>query len=139
MKAIDVLWLAMVPVAGCLSTTESGPLAAEEPTDMEIVLVTEEAVISPSTPSRLAPATAPRASRRLVHQVETELGGLARANLRLCIGGDGAVTSATVARSSGIAAFDDVLVTAARAWRYEPLAAPDANACHVVKISYRVR
>jgi TonB family protein len=137
MKTIKAFALALVPVAGCLATTEGAGVATEEPGSMEVILMTDEAA-APSMPERLT-AAAPRASRRLAHQVDVEVGGLARANLKLCIDGEGAVTSATVARSSGIAAFDDVLVDAARAWRYERLAASDAHECHVVQISYRVR
>jgi TonB family protein len=138
MKPIKVLLLALVPVTGCLSTTDGGTLAAEEPSYMEVVLVTDESAAA-SIPQRAAPAAAPQASRRLVHQVDVELGGRARADLRLCVGGDGGVTSAAVIRSSGIAAFDDALLTAARDWRYVPLAAPEAQACHVARVSYRVR
>jgi TonB family protein len=138
MKTINVLALALVPVTGCLATTGGATVAAEDPSSMEVVLITDEAA-APSIPERLTAAAAPATNRRLVHQVDVELGGLARANLKLCVDAAGGVTSATVARSSGIAAFDDVLVDAARAWRYEPLAASDAHECHVVQVSYRVR
>jgi TonB family protein len=138
MKTINAFALALVPLAGCLATAGGAGVATDEPSDMEVVLITEEAA-APSLPALLTPAVAPAANRRLVHQVDVELGGLARANLRLCVDAAGGVTSATVARSSGIAAFDDVLVDAARAWRYEPLAARDAHECHVVTVSYRVR
>ena len=100
--------------------------------------MTDEAA-APSLPGRLTPAAAPAADRRLLHQVDVELGGLARTNLKLCVDAEGAVTSAAVARSSGITAFDNALVDAARAWRYEPLAASGANECHTVQVSYRVR
>lgn len=128
-----------LPLAACASTAVTrGPSVADEPrAGVELDLVAGEATTA-SFPARLTEASSPRAADRLAHRVDVELGGTARADLRLCVGGDGAVTSATVARSSGIAALDTAFVDEARTWRYEALAAPTATACQKVEISYTV-
>lgn len=134
------LALVIVPVVGCASSSASrGSLVADEPrSGIEVDLV-PGAAVTPTFPARLTAAETPRAADRLAHRVRSELGGQARADLRLCVGGDGTVASATVAQGSGIAALDDAFVAEARSWRYEPLAAPDATACQKVEISYVVR
>lgn len=139
MKSI-ALSLAFVPVAACASTSATrGPDVASEATSgMHVDMASEEA--APATfPARLTQPQTPRAADRLAHRVNAELGGLARADLRLCVGGDGAVTSATIATSSGIDALDAAFVDEAKSWRYEPLAVADKSACQKVEISYRVR
>lgn len=128
-----------LPLAACASTTVTrGPSVADEPrAGIELDLVAGEAT-APSFPARLTEASSPRAADRLAHRVDAELGGQARADLRLCVGGDGSVTSATVARSSGIAALDTAFVDEAKGWRYAALASPSATACQMVEIDYRV-
>jgi TonB family protein len=128
-----------LPLFACASTAVNrGPAVADEPrAGIELDLVAAEAT-TPSFPARLTAVSSSPAADRLAHRVEVELGGQARADLRLCVGGDGAVTSASVAESSGIAALDAAFVDAARGWRYEALAAPTATACQKVEISYTV-
>jgi TonB family protein len=128
-----------LPLAACASSAVTrGPAVADEPhAGIELDMVAGEAS-TPSFPARLTEATTPRAADRLAHRVDVELGGHARADLRLCVGGDGSVTQATVARSSGIDALDAAFVAEAKTWRYEALAAPAATACQKVEISYRV-
>ncbi len=137
---IIVLAFAIIPAAACASSSATrGPSVATEPrSGLQVDLVVEDAT-NPSFPARLTTPVAPRSADRLSHRVTSELGGQARAHLRLCVGGDGAVSSAAVARSSGITALDAAFVDEARSWRYEPLAARDATACQHVEISYRVR
>jgi TonB family protein len=131
------LALVLIP-AGCAATSATRDGVAVEPkAGTHVDMVAGEAT-APSFPARLTEAHTPRAADRLSHRVSVELGGEARADLRLCVGGDGGVTEASVARSSGIAALDNAFVDEARSWRYEPLAAPDATACQNVEISYRV-
>lgn len=138
MKTIAALALVLAPLAACAASSAQRPLVADEPiSDIEVVLVSDTAIPA-SAPVRTTAATTPPAADRLAHQVQVELGGIARTDLRLCVGGDGSVTSARVARSSGISELDDVLTQAALGWRYQPLAAADAKACHNVEISYRV-
>jgi len=137
---IFALAFVIVPALGCASSSATrGSLVADEPrSGIELDLAPGEAV-APTFPARLTAAETPRAADRLANQVKAELGGQARADLRLCVGGDGAVTSASVARGSGIDALDAAFVDEAKTWRYEPLAAPAATACQKVEISYNVR
>jgi TonB family protein len=131
---------AFLPVAACATTsTTRGPEVATEASSGLDVDMTSEDAADATFPARLTQPTTPRAADRLAHRVTSELGGVARADLRLCVGGDGNVTSATVAHSSGIDALDAAFVDEARSWRYEPLAAIDKQACQKVEISYRVR
>ncbi len=139
MKTLAIA-LAFLPAAACAGASATrGPDVSSEPrAGLDVNLVEDEAT-SPSFPARLTQPSTPRAADRLAHRVTSELGGEARADLRLCVGGDGSVASASVARSSGIEALDAAFVDEARSWRYEPLAASEAKACQKVEISYRVR
>jgi TonB family protein len=101
--------------------------------------MTSDDAVPATFPARLTQPETPRAANRLANRVTAELGGEARADLRLCVGGDGAVTSAKIASSSGIAELDAAFLKEAESWRYEPLAAADKTACQKVEISYRVR
>ena len=92
-----------------------------------------------STSSRTAAQPTPRAADRLAHRVTSELGGHARADLRVCVGDDGAVTDASVVRTSGIAALDRALLADARTLRFQPRPARAADACRRVGIVYRPR
>lgn len=144
MKAslVSVLALALVTTAGCGARAfERGPDVAAEPrSGAPLALTTVETdATAPSFPARLTAATTPAAADRLAHRVQTELGGVARADLKLCVDGTGAVTDAKVVRGSGIDALDAAFVDAARAWRYQALAIPSASACQKVQIDYRVR
>jgi TonB family protein len=137
---IIALALAIVPAVGCASTsTNRGPSVPDgSSSGVELVIVDGDAT-APTFPARLTPASAPSANRQLAHRVNVELGGVAHADLRLCVGGDGSVTSASVVSTSGIEALDSAFVDEARGWRYAPLAADDATACQKVEISYVVR
>lgn len=138
---LAVLALALIPVAGCAaSAIERGPAVAAEPrSGVKLDLIVAESSTEPSFPARLTPPTTPVAADRLAHRVRAELGGQARADLQLCVGGDGAVTAAEVVRTSGITALDAALVADARTWRYQPLAAATATACQNVEIAYTLR
>ena len=105
-----VLALALVSAAGCAATAPR-----------------------PTTPP------APRAADRFAHRVTVELGGHARADLRVCVGGDGAVTDAAVVRTSGLAALDQALLADARTLRFQPRPARAADACRRVGVVYRPR
>lgn len=91
------------------------------------------------TASRTAAQPSPRAADRFAHRVTAELGGQARADLRVCVGGDGAVTDASVVRTSGIAALDRALLADARTLRFQPRPARAADACRRVGVVYRPR
>jgi len=92
-----------------------------------------------ATASRPTAQPAPRAADRFAHRVAAELGGHARADLRLCVGRDGAVTDAAVVRTSGIAALDQALLADARTLRFQPRPARAADACRRVGVVYRPR
>lgn len=134
-----VLALAFLPAAACAASSATrGSDVAAAPSGMHVDMSSEDAV--PATfPARLNQPSTPRAADRLAPRVVAELGGEARADLRLCVGGDGSVTSAKIAHGSGIDELDAAFVTEAQSWRYEPLAAADKTACQKVEISYRVR
>ena len=131
--------IAFLPVAACAASSAArGPdVAAEAPSGVRVDMVADDAA-PPSFPARLTQPATPRAADRLAHRVTAELGGEARADLRLCVGGDGSVTSAKVARGTGIDELDAAFIDEAKSWRYEPLAA-DKTTCQKVEISYRVR
>lgn len=145
MKAILVPALALVSLAACgARVVERGPALPTEPRagttlDLTATVDADAAATRATFPARLTATAAPAAADRLAHRVQAELGGIARADLHLCVDGAGAVTSASVVRGSGIDALDAAFVDAARAWRYQPLAAPAASACQKVEIDYRVR
>jgi TonB family protein len=87
------------------------------------------AAIDPRLPS--ADRVAPR-----IRQV---LGENVTADVDLCVGGDGHVTSATVAKSSSNDAFDRSMLHDINEWQFE--ATPGAGAhkmCERFTISYRV-
>lgn len=138
---LAVVALALIPVAGCAaSAMERGTdLTAEPRAGVRLGLIATESATEPSFPARLTAPTTPMAADRLAHRVRAELGGHARADLQLCVGGDGAVTTAEVVRGSGITALDAAFLADARTWRYQPLAAPSATACQKVEIAYTLR
>lgn len=139
---LAALALVLVPAAGCATSAfERGTDRSAEPRAGVALELTarDDRGTAPSFPARLTEASTPRAADRLAHRVAAELGGHARADLRLCVGSDGAVTSADVVRSTGISALDAAFVSEARSWRYQPLAAADATACQKVEISYNLR
>lgn len=145
MKTIVIPALAVLSLTACgARAVERGPSVAGEGrtgTTLELVASAETSsdVAQATFPARLTATASPAAADRLAHRVSAELGGAARADLQLCVDGAGTVTRAEVVRGSGIAALDAAFVDAARAWRYEPLAAPSATACQKVEIAYRVR
>ncbi|MBK9036943.1 MAG: TonB family protein [Myxococcales bacterium] len=131
---LAVLVLALAPIAGCATTKARSTPA---PRVAEAALVADDGV-APTFPTRLTRPSTPRAADRLAHRVAAELGGRARADLRVCVGGDGAVTDAAVVRTSGIAALDRALLADARTWRYQARAARTAPACQRVGIDYKL-
>lgn len=139
MKIVAIA-LALVPVTACAtsSTTRGPDVASEATSGTQVDMISEDAAEA-TYPARLTQPETPRAADRLAHRVTAELGGEARADLRLCVGGDGTVTSAKIARGTGISELDAAFVDEAKGWRYEPLAASDRSACQKVEISYRVR
>ncbi len=139
MMKIVAAALVFLPAACASTATTRGPSTPDESrAGIELVLVDSDAT-QPSFPARLTEARTPAAADRLAHRVRAELGGEARADLRLCVAGDGSVASASITDSSGIEALDEVFVDTARNWRYEPLAAAGETACQKVEISYVVK
>jgi TonB family protein len=139
MKHFAIAFL-VLPFAACAasSTTRGTDVATEPSSGMHVDMTSDDA--APATfPARLNQPSTPRAADRLAPRVVAELGGEARADLRLCVGGDGSVTSAKIAHGTGIDELDAAFVSEAQSWRYEPLAAADKVACQKVEISYRVR
>ena len=74
----------------------------------------------------------------MAHLIKAEQGGALSAQVKLCVAPNGAVTDAQVVGSSGMGAFDKIVLDAARSWSYQTYAAPTGTrVCNVVSILYR--
>jgi TonB family protein len=82
--------------------------------------------------------SADRISRRL----RDEIGDVASAEVRLCVGPDGRVQRVQVLRGSSSPAFDDALVRDMSDWQFSGTAGTTTSlqrqSCEIAKISYRV-
>jgi TonB family protein len=78
-----------------------------------------------------------RAVDRIAHLVRARLGGVATAQLELCVAPAGKVTKVTLARSSSFETFDAALLQDAQAWRFASLPGPTTvQSCRHATISY---
>ena len=139
MKTFTAISLAPVILAfGCASSTTRATAPAEPRSGLTVDLVASDDTAEATFPARISSPTTPRAANLLASRVVAELGGEARAALKLCVDGRGRVSKADVASSSGMTELDQVFVEEARTWRYQPLAVDDASVCRQVDIEYRV-
>ncbi len=138
-KLVSATVLALVSTAGCAATEyERSSLPGEAHTAPRLDLSLGADSAAPSFPARVSAVAAPRAADRLAPRVRAELAGKARTDVRLCVGGDGAVTDVALVRASGIAELDAALLAEARTWRYQPLALASATVCQQVAIGYTI-
>jgi len=140
MKTLAALTIAPLCVlAGCASSmSRDNTLPGEPSSGVTADLESTGDGAAPSFPARIESPETPREANRLPSRVVAELGGEARADLKLCVDGSGRVATVAIARSSGIDELDEVFTDEARTWRYQPLAARDATVCQKVEIAYRV-
>jgi TonB family protein len=79
---------------------------------------------------------------RISRRIRDEVGDVASAQVRLCVGSDGRVQRVDVLRSSRLAAFDDAVVHDMSDWQFSGIPGSGAAArpqnCEIAKISYRV-
>ena len=83
-------------------------------------------------PKLAEPPELPSADR-IAPWIRDRVGLTAKADLRVCAAADGHVTSVTLLRGSGYAAFDRAVMTDVRDWHY---AADPIPRCTLAKISY---
>jgi hypothetical protein len=138
------LGLGLMTFTGCAATGTMVPGGGEAASARRMPSLEEsssrEAAVGPSLPERIAGDTELRAADRFAHRVKAELGGTAVASVALCVLPDGTVADATLAQSSGLAIYDDLVVDAARGWEYDSYAAPaGTKVCDTVSIVYKAR
>lgn len=137
---VSIIVLGLASTSGCAATEyERSSVPDRAPTAPRLDLTVDDASATPSFPARLSSPTAPRAADRVAARVVAELDGRARTDVRLCVGGNGAVTNVALVRGSGIDELDAALLAEARSWRYQPLAIASATVCQKVEIGYTVR
>lgn len=90
-------------------------------------------------PARLNAAELRRADR-IAALVRVRRGDTLTTKLKVCVAPNGAVTSTSILRSSGLASFDKVVLDAAERWAYRSYSAPSTTrVCHNASIVYRTR
>jgi TonB family protein len=129
-----------VPPAGSEPST-AGPAAAHDApaTPALAPAKAEDArAIAPATLKALLVASSPIDVPELVKtQMQRDENKKASAVIKVCIGTEGAVTHASVMKSSGYPAYDNSLVTAVRGWRYRAYVVDGraVPACSAVAVS----
>jgi hypothetical protein len=134
----------MIAFTGCAATGTMVPDSNDAASRGRMPSLEEpsqrEAALAPSLPERIAGDTELRAADRFAHRVHAELGGTAVASVDLCVLPDGSVADATLAKSSGLALYDDLVVDAARGWEYDSFSAPaGTKVCDTVSVVYKAR
>lgn len=79
---------------------------------------------------------------RMYRQILTELGGVASADVRLCVAADGRVQDVRIVRGSSLAAFDQALVHDVVDWQFSEMPGSSTahlRSCEIATISYRLR
>lgn len=84
-------------------------------------------------PSRQSDARIPAADK-LATTISREHKGLVTSKLRLCVAEDGAVDNVTLVASSGLEAYDQVVLDTVQDWKYD---APSSPVCEKLDVSYR--
>jgi outer membrane biosynthesis protein TonB len=100
----------------------------------------------PALPLLHAPSTFPARigaadtglSERIAAMPLAGRGGTMTADVRVCVAPTGAVTGVELWSTSGVGAFDAVVLDTARAWTYQGYGAPPSTrVCMVVSVVYR--
>jgi TonB family protein len=141
MKTFIAAALAAVALAAVVSPAEAGRNHINAAANAGVAPVTTQALQSlPAVrtfPSRLTGVHLHRADR-LAHQIKAAHAEGLTAQVKLCVAPNGAVSEAQVVGSSGMGAFDKIVLDAARSWSYQQYAAPSGTrVCDVVSILYR--
>jgi hypothetical protein len=136
------LGLGTLAFAGCAATGTMVPGSNDAAKSQRMPSLTDTAsndgALAPSFPQRIAGDTELRAADRFAHRVTSELGGTAVASVDLCVLPDGSVAQATLAKSSGLVPYDELVVDAALAWQYEAFSAPaGTRVCDTVSVVYK--
>jgi TonB family protein len=79
---------------------------------------------------------------RMYRQILTELGGVASADVRLCVAPDGSVQDVRIVRGSSLAAFDQALVHDVSDWQFWGMRGSSTahlRNCEIATIRYRLR
>ena len=144
MKNLSLLGIGigLIAVSGCAGSGATMPGGGDRANATRTPSLASQprAELLSSFPARIAGDTELRAADRLAHRMRAELAGTATAVVKICVQPDGKVAAATLARTSGLASFDDLLLDAARDWRYQSFAAPAATrVCQPVSVVYRAR
>jgi TonB family protein len=87
--------------------------------------------------TRLSPAEF-ETDLALHNRIRVELYGVATTELRMCVTPNGAVDSVDVVDSSGLAAYDQTVVSTVQGWQYAAFTAtPGTRVCQPLTVSYR--
>lgn len=79
-----------------------------------------------------------RSADRLSRMIDAQLGDQASVDVRLCVTPAGQVSSATLERSSTLAAFDQAVMSDVASWRFAAQPGPDTlRTCEIATIVYR--
>ena len=83
-----------------------------------------------------------RSADRIAGAIRSELGGVASADVRLCVAPDGHVRAVSLVRGSSLAAFDEAVLHDAADWQFSALPgsstfASGLRTCQVATITYR--
>ena len=71
-------------------------------------------------------------------RIRDEVGDVASAAVRLCVGGDGRVQRVQVVRGSPSWAFNEALVRDMSDWQFSETPSLQRQSCGIAKVSYRV-
>ena len=77
---------------------------------------------------------------RMRHEIRTELGEVASADVRLCVAPDGRVKKVEIVRGSSFAALDQAIVRDVADWQFSGMpgsSRDDLQSCEVATIHYR--
>jgi serine/threonine-protein kinase len=138
--------VAAPPIA--VTPPESQPAQPEPPLAKQPA---SPAPVAPKVPATLVPpatlkgliasSTSIEPPDNVQHQMMRDEVKKASAVIKVCIGNDGAVTTASVARSSGYPAYDQELVAGVRTWRYRPymVNGQATPACSAVAFAFAIQ
>jgi TonB family protein len=141
MKSFIAAGIAAVSFVAAAGVAQAGGELRFATPSPGVAPVTAPAVSAPAAlrtfPRRLSGAHLRRADR-LSYRIKAETGGVAATQVRLCVAPTGAVTDAQVVGSSGIGAFDKIVLDAAHTWSYQSYTAPTGTrVCNIVSVVYR--
>jgi TonB family protein len=75
---------------------------------------------------------------RIARRIRSELGGIASADVRLCVAPDGRVSDVKLVRGSSYGDFDDALVHDVANWQFWGARGKAMKNCELATITYRL-